>query len=71
MSTAQLRDYLSSCSGINLNDYFNDWVYTEGFSHFSIERKNISGASGNGFDIDLVIRQRPQSCFALLQQRSC
>jgi len=57
-STAQLRDYLSNCSGINLNDYFNDWVYHPGFPHFSIERKKILANNGNGFDVELLIRQR-------------
>ncbi len=60
-STAQLRDYLSQCSGKNLNDCFNDWIYTEGFPHFSIERitpgtKTIGGNVLRYYTID--IRQR-------------
>ncbi|HLP50757.1 MAG TPA: T9SS type A sorting domain-containing protein, partial [Chitinophagales bacterium] len=41
VSTIQMRDYLSQCSGINLNDYFNDWVLTPGFPHFSIENQFV------------------------------
>lgn len=37
VSTAQMRDFFSQCSGINLTAYFKDWIYTKGFTHFSIE----------------------------------
>ncbi|MCO5279505.1 MAG: T9SS type A sorting domain-containing protein [Chitinophagales bacterium] len=37
VSTAQMRDYFSQCSGIDLTAYFNNWIYTKGFTHFSIE----------------------------------
>jgi aminopeptidase N len=32
----QLRDSFSKYSGINLNDFFNDWVFKPGFPHFEI-----------------------------------
>ncbi len=56
-STAQFRDYLSQCSGVNLNDCFNDWFYAPGFPHFSIEGLNIQQ---NGITVaaDMVIRQQ-------------
>jgi len=61
-STAQLRDYLSSCSGINLNDYFNDWVYAKGFPHFSIERLTEvlmhSGGGDDYYQYYLTLRQK-------------
>ncbi len=60
-STAQLRDYLSQCSGIDLNDFFNDWIYAPGFSHFSIERITPESVQ-SGTEIftvyRLMIRQR-------------
>ena len=60
-STAQLRDYLSSCLGSSLNDYFNDWIYSEGFAHFAIEKithstHQVGGNSFNDYFVD--IRQR-------------
>ncbi|MBL0310599.1 MAG: T9SS type A sorting domain-containing protein [Bacteroidetes bacterium] len=57
-TTAQLRDYLSQCSGINLNDYFNDWIYAPGFSHFSIEWKQTLATTGSGLLVNMLIRQR-------------
>ncbi len=33
----QLRDDLTTSSGINMNHFFDDWIFTEGFPHFSID----------------------------------
>ena len=37
VNTAQMRDFLSQCSGKDLTNYFTNWIYTKGFTHFSIE----------------------------------
>jgi len=62
VTTADMSSYLSQCSGINLSDYFNDWISQPGFPHFSIERTQVN-PSGNGYNVQLVIRQR--LCHAL------
>ena len=36
-SSAELRDQLSTATGIDLTDFFDDWVFQPGFSHFSID----------------------------------
>jgi len=33
----QLGDDLTAASGINMNRFFDDWIFTEGFPHFSID----------------------------------
>ncbi len=33
----QLRDDLTTASGINMNRFFDDWIFTQGFPHFSID----------------------------------
>jgi len=58
VSTAQLLDYLSQCSGINLNDYFNDWIYSEGFPHFSVERFVNEPNGADGGLTKIYVRQR-------------
>ncbi len=58
MSTAQLRDYLSQCSGINLNDYFNDWVYSPGFPHFSIDVQAVEGFPAEPYELYANVHQR-------------
>jgi hypothetical protein len=36
----QLRDNLTASSGINMNRFFDDWIFTPGFPHFSIDSVN-------------------------------
>jgi hypothetical protein len=36
-ASEDLRDELTSGSGINMNRFFDDWVFTPGFPHFSID----------------------------------
>lgn len=58
-STAQLRDYLSQCSGISLNDYFADWVYAPGFPHFSVENRQVQYTpSIQNYTVEFTIRQQ-------------
>lgn len=37
VSAADLRDHLTACSGIDMNDFFNGWVYQAGFPGFEID----------------------------------
>jgi len=37
ISTLQMRDFISSYSGVNMNDFFNFYIYNPGFTHFSID----------------------------------
>ncbi len=36
-NSAGLKDELTAGSGINMNRFFDDWIYTPGFPHFSID----------------------------------
>ncbi|HLG35961.1 MAG TPA: M1 family aminopeptidase [Bacteroidia bacterium] len=36
-TSAQLRDEMAAASSINLTRFFDDWVFTPGFPHFSID----------------------------------
>ncbi|MBV6440375.1 MAG: hypothetical protein EPGJADBJ_02043 [Saprospiraceae bacterium] len=36
-SSAELRDKLSAATGEDLTDFFEDWVFSPGFPHFSID----------------------------------
>jgi aminopeptidase N len=47
ISAAILRDYLSECSGIDLTNFFNDWVYQPGSLAVEVDDigQNVSGIS--------------------------
>jgi len=57
-NSAQMRDALSAHSGINLTDFFNNWVFNPGFPHFSIDSTKVTDKGGGMYDATVYIRQR-------------
>jgi aminopeptidase N len=52
-----LRDFLSSYTGIDLTSFFNDWVFSPGFAHFSIDSFSVI-TNGNKFTATVYIKQK-------------
>lgn len=55
-SSQDFRDYLTTCSGINLTSFFNDWVFAKGFPHFSIDAV-MTMPQGTNYSVMVEIRQ--------------
>lgn len=51
------RDELNNISGIDVTDFFDDWIFGTGFTHFSIDSV-ISSINGNNYDIEVFIKQK-------------
>lgn len=56
-SSYDLRDFLTSHTGVDLTDFFQDWVFTPGFVHYSIDSTKII-PNGENFDITVFIKQK-------------
>ncbi|HRZ41612.1 MAG TPA: M1 family metallopeptidase [Bacteroidales bacterium] len=56
-SSYQIRDFLSQQTGKNLNPFFDGWVFTPGFPHFSIDSIR-SIAAGNQWNVTVYARQK-------------
>jgi aminopeptidase N len=56
-STYDLRDFLSSYSGIDLKPFFDAWVFAPGFPHFSID-SSVIVKSGSGYDVKVFVSQK-------------
>ncbi|PKP05092.1 MAG: hypothetical protein CVU11_01465 [Bacteroidetes bacterium HGW-Bacteroidetes-6] len=54
---ATMRDIFSASSGIDLTDFFNAWVYREGFPHFDVDSMTIV-PNGPNSDITVYLRQK-------------
>ncbi len=54
---ALMRDIFSASSGINLNDFFEAWVYREGFPHFDVDSMSIV-PNGSNSDVTVYMRQK-------------
>lgn len=56
-SSWDLRDFLSSHSGMDLTDFFEAWIFTPGFPEYSVDSFNVVPA-GVDFDVTVFARQK-------------
>lgn len=56
-SSCNLRDFLSSYTGVDLNDFFNAWVFAPGFPHFAVSSFQ-SQAEGQGYKVVVNVKQK-------------
>lgn len=57
MNSAEFRDLLQTSSGLNLTDFFNNWVFNGGWPHFSIDSVKLSGASAP-YNVVVFVKQK-------------
>ncbi|MCF8331489.1 MAG: T9SS type A sorting domain-containing protein [Bacteroidales bacterium] len=56
-STDDLNQFINTYSGVNVDEFFNAWIYRPGFSHFSVDSfRYIEGLAQ--FNTEIYIRQR-------------
>jgi len=56
-SSCDLRDFLSSYTGVDLRDFFDAWVFSPGFPGFSIDHVLVE-PTPNGYDASVFVRQK-------------
>jgi aminopeptidase N len=57
INSSQFRDELTNSTGISMTNFFNDWVFSPGFSHFDIDSINTV-PNGPNFDITIYVQQK-------------
>lgn len=57
LNSSQLRDQLAANTGVPMQDFFNDWVFQGGFSHFEIDSFRVT-QNGSQFSVQVWIRQK-------------
>ncbi len=57
ISSAGLRDFMTSFSVIDMSDFFDAWVFSPGFPHFSIDSFTVV-PNGTEFDVNVFMRQK-------------
>lgn len=65
--TYQLRDFLSTWTGIDLTNFFEAWVFSPGFTHFAIDSVSVQPVGGN-FQVHVYVRQRTKAAPQLYNQ---
>jgi aminopeptidase N len=61
-SSANMRDFLTGYTGINMTPFFDTYVFEPGFSHFSVD--SIRYISGNDYEIYLRQKMKGRETFA-------
>ncbi len=57
LSSEQMCDILSDITGSDLHGYFDSWIYTPGFPHFSVDSFNVS-PNGLQYDVTVYLREK-------------
>ncbi|MCY7410930.1 MAG: T9SS type A sorting domain-containing protein, partial [Chitinophagales bacterium] len=57
-SSYNFRDYLTSCSGIDLTNFFDDWIFQPGWAVFTIDSFNVEEGQPGVFNTNVFLRQR-------------
>ncbi|NOY49507.1 MAG: M1 family metallopeptidase, partial [Chlorobi bacterium] len=57
VSSYQMRDFLSQHTGIDMTGFFDNWVFTPGTPHYSIDSTSLS-ANGNNYQLDIWLKQK-------------
>ncbi len=56
-SSENMRDFLSAYTGTDLTDFFNAWVFTPGFPHFSVDSFQVQQTQDH-YDVTVFVRQK-------------
>ncbi len=57
VSSTDFQNALSAASGLNMSDFFNDWVFNPGWPHFSID-SSVVVPSGSNYSVTVYVRQK-------------
>ncbi|MCC7303506.1 MAG: T9SS type A sorting domain-containing protein [Bacteroidia bacterium] len=57
IDAVDFRDAMSTATGVNMNNFFNDWVLNPGFPHFSVDSA-VAVPNGNNFDVTVFLKQK-------------
>jgi aminopeptidase N len=56
-SSEELRDKLTTATGVDMTEFFNDWVFAPGFIDFTIDSSKIQ-TTANGMNASVYVKQR-------------
>jgi hypothetical protein len=67
MDAIQFRDHLTIATGVDMEPYFDAWIFAPGYSSYEIDKMS-STASGNNFDVELEVQQKLHAATIFHQQ---
>lgn len=58
LNSVEFKNLLQTSSSQNLNDFFNNWVFTEGWSHFAIDSIKYVQVNPTSYDAIISLKQK-------------
>ncbi|HDQ16008.1 MAG TPA: T9SS type A sorting domain-containing protein [Bacteroidetes bacterium] len=58
ISSAMLRDRMSLHSGINMSDFFDNWIFTPGYPHFDIDSISVTASALPEYNVRVYMQQK-------------
>jgi len=66
-SSADFRDQLTAATGYDMTSFFEDWVFSPGFTHFSVDSTQIVPTGGE-FVVKVFVKQKLRGAPQFYQQ---
>ena len=66
-SSAEFRDKLTAATGQDMHNFFTDWVFSPGFTHFSVDSVQIV-PDGGEFAVQVFVKQKLRGAPHFYQQ---
>ncbi len=57
-SSAELRDKLTAATGVNMNDFFENWVFEPGFTDFTLDSTQFEPLANGNTKVSVWVKQR-------------
>jgi len=57
ISSEQMRDFLTNYTGVDLTDWFDGWVFSPGFPHYSIDSVTTV-TNSKSYDVTVYVKQK-------------
>jgi aminopeptidase N len=67
INAEDFRDYLSDETGVDLNPFFDAWIYNPGYSNFEINEISVNQSGGN-YNVEVEIQQKLRAAPAFHEQ---
>lgn len=58
VSSVDFMNALTAANGVDLSDFFNDWVNSPGYPHFSIDSVQSVPAGGGNYNVTVFVKQK-------------
>ncbi|MEO0877692.1 MAG: T9SS type A sorting domain-containing protein [Bacteroidota bacterium] len=57
VNAEEYRDYLSTVSGLDMGPFFDDWIFSPGYSNYELEEMIIT-PTGSNFEVEVTVQQK-------------